>query len=316
MKKVKNYIAPDLAKKKLARYQFWSVKDENGIMICSVNENNPDGKTFSEVLDKIIEDNVDAEVQIKYGTNEQSARQNPPFFIKINEDIEWLDPEPEENITVNGVPHKVDKNGQVHINLTTPQEPKIETPQQFSTIKDELEMQLTGLRKEYELKEEKMRIDLQNKLLEQTLKFKEMMLAERENRLSEKEQLLAQKEAELAEKENQIRDDVKGYLKQIPGALGGLVKDFIKENAKKKESSLAGTETEQEPVKPKRKVQFQIEEEELNENEWEESSEVYEAPELDSTEYTDNYSDHDKHTEEKPQEINNKPTKTENDENL
>ena len=110
MKKVKNYIAPDLAKKKLARYQFWSVKDENGIMICSVNENNPDGKTFSEVLDKIIEDNVDAEVQIKYGTNEQSARQNPPFFIKINEDIEWLDPEPEENITLNGVPHKVDKN--------------------------------------------------------------------------------------------------------------------------------------------------------------------------------------------------------------
>ena len=64
-KKVKNYIDASLAKTKIARYKYWSIKDESGVTICSSEENNPDNKSFSEVLDKINKDNVDAEIQIR-----------------------------------------------------------------------------------------------------------------------------------------------------------------------------------------------------------------------------------------------------------
>ena len=64
---------PDLAKKKVARYQYWTIKDENGITICSSDDNNPDNKSFAEVLDKIMVDKVDVEVQVKYGTSEQTV---------------------------------------------------------------------------------------------------------------------------------------------------------------------------------------------------------------------------------------------------
>ena len=261
MKKVKNYIDTDLAKKKLARYKYWSIKDENGITISAVDDNNPDNKSFAEVLDKIITDNVDAEVQIKYGTNEQSARQNPPFFITVNEKIEWIEPEPEDMVKINGVPHQVDKNVNVNINLTTRHEPIAERAE-IITNKDELEMQLNGLRREYELKQEGVAQDMHNKLAEQSLKFKEMLLAERETRLNEREQIIALAEQAMDEKQREIQNDVKGYLREVPNALGGLVKDWIKDSRKNKEKGLGSAENgeEQQPRK-RNKVKFSIEQE-------------------------------------------------------
>lgn len=264
MKKVKNYILSELAKKKIERYKYWCIKDENGISICSSEDNNPENKSFGEYLDKIILDNVDVEVQIKYGTNEQSSRQNPPFFIKINDSIEWVDPEQDESVTINGVPHKVDKNGHVNINLTQPspavpiqkiEEPKVETDY-MGIFRQEMDMQLSGIRKEYELKEEKWKVDMGNQLMEQNIKFREMMLSERENRLSEKEQYLTQQEAQLDEKEKDIQDGVKSYMRQIPNALGSLVKEFIK-GSDDKEESLGSTEkAEQKPPRKRNPVRF------------------------------------------------------------
>jgi len=265
MKKVKNYIQADLAKKKIIRYKYWSVKDENGITICSNEDNNPDNKTFSDILDKIIADNVDAEVQIKYGTNEQSSRQNPPFFIRINEEIEWIDPEEDETVSINGVQHKVDRNGNVNINLTTPT--KQENYEQMDDVKpewakvdtfrQEMDLQLQGLRNEYALKEEKMQADLQNRLLEQTLKFKEMMLSERESRILEREQQLLQQESVLEDKKKEISEDVKGYLKQVPTALGGLIKEWVKDGGSQKGKGLGKAEEKKKPQR--RKVDFTVE---------------------------------------------------------
>jgi hypothetical protein len=263
MRKVKNYIESDLAKRKIARYRYWSIKDENGITIIS-SDDNPEGKSFGDFLDKIISDNVDAEVQVKYGTNEQSSRQNPPLFIRINEEIEWIDPieEEPEQVRINGVAHKVDKNGNVNINLATPvqseSEPKVENGK-VDYFRQELEMQLEGIRREHELKEEKMKVDLQNKLFEQTLTFKEMMLKDREVKIAEKEQALAAQEALYEERKKEIQNDLKGYLKQVPTVLGGIVKEFVL----KKESTPVGdieNETQSAP-KERRKVNFTIEEE-------------------------------------------------------
>lgn len=268
MRKVKNYIESDLAKRKITRYKYWSIKDENGITIVS-SDDNPEGKSFSELLDKIISDNVDVEVQVKYGTNEQSSRQNPPMFIRINQDIEWIDPveeEPEE-VRINGVAHKVDKNGNVNINLATPiqseSEPKVETAN-IDYFRQEMEMQLSGIRREHELKEEKMKVDLQNKLFEQTLTFKEMMLKDREAKILEKEQALAAQEALYEQRKQEIQSDLKGYLKQVPTVLGGLVKEFI---LKKDDLPVGEAKTEEpktEKSKPRRKVNFTIEEEPAN----------------------------------------------------
>ncbi len=265
MRKVKNYIESDLAKRKITRYKYWSIKDENGITIVS-SDDNPEGKSFSELLDKIISDNVDVEVQVKYGTNEQSSRQNPPMFVRINQDIEWIDPveeEPEE-VRINGVAHKVDKNGNVNINLATPiqseSEPKVETAN-IDYFRQEMEMQLSGIRREHELKEEKMKVDLQNKLFEQTLTFKEMMLKDREAKILEKEQALAAQEALYEQRKQEIQSDLKGYMKQVPTVLGGLVKEFI---LKKDDLPVGEAKTEEpksEKSKPRRKVNFTIEEE-------------------------------------------------------
>jgi hypothetical protein len=265
MRKVKNYIESDLAKRKITRYKYWSIKDENGITIVS-SDDNPEGKSFSELLDKIISDNVDVEVQVKYGTNEQSSRQNPPMFVRINQDIEWIDPveeEPEE-VRINGVAHKVDKNGNVNINLATPMpsesEPKVETAN-IDYFRQEMEMQLSGIRREHKLKEDKMKVDLQNKLFEQTLTFKEMMLKDREAKVLEKEQALAAQEALYEERKKEIQSDLKGYLKQVPSVLGGLVKEFIL----KKDDLPVGDAKQEEPKteepKPRRKVNFTIESE-------------------------------------------------------
>ncbi len=265
MRKVKNYIESDLAKRKITRYKYWSIKDENGITIVS-SDDNPEGKSFSELLDKIISDNVDVEVQVKYGTNEQSSRQNPPMFVRINQDIEWIDPveEDPEEVRINGVAHKVDKNGNVNINLATPiqseSEPKVETAN-IDYFRQEMEMQLSGIRREHELKEEKMKVDLQNKLFEQTLTFKEMMLKDREAKILEKEQALAAQEALYEQRKQEIQSDLKGYLKQVPTVLGGLVKEFIL----KKDDLPVGEAKKEEPKaeesKPRRKVNFTIEEE-------------------------------------------------------
>ncbi|MBL4898802.1 MAG: hypothetical protein JKX76_04025, partial [Colwellia sp.] len=205
------------------------------------------------------------EVQIKYGTNEQSARQNPPFFIKINEEIDWVEPEAEEMVKINGVPHKLDKHGNVNINLTTPApepapESKVIQAEPFA-FKDELDMQLTGLRNEYELKNEGMKQDMHNKLIEQNIKFKEMLLSERENRLNEREHSLALAEQSMDEKQREIQDDVKGYLKVIPNALGGMVKDWIKHSAKNPEKGLGSTDNPEEKPRKRSKVKFSIESE-------------------------------------------------------
>ena len=274
MKKVKNYIDADLAKKKLTRYKYWSIKDENGITIVSADDN-PERKSFADFLDIIINDNVDAEVQVKYGTNEQSSRHNAPFFIKINQEIEWVDPvvEEPEQVTINGVKHSVDKNGNVNINLATPtkEQPNIESAN-IDYFRQELEMQLSGIRREHELKEEKMKLDLQNKLFEQTLTFKEMMLKDREAKIAEREQELAQQEAILEEKQREVRDDLKGYLNQVPTVLGGLLKEVIKSEPTK---PLSGTKEEkEEPPKKRRTVSFTVEEGENNEIEEIETEDV------------------------------------------
>lgn len=261
MRKVKNYIQSELAKKKITRYKYWSIKDENGITIVS-SEEHDEGQSFGDYLDKIITDNVDAEVQVKYGTNEQSSRQNPPLFIRINEEIEWVDPiadEP-ETVTLNGVAHPVDKNGNVNINLATPQveQPKIENAN-VDYFRQEMEMQLSGLRRENELKEEKMKIDLQNKLFEQTLTFKDMMLKDREAKIAEREQALAAQEALIESKQNEIQSDLKGYLKQVPSVLGGIIKEFIKKDEKPIGKVEKEAENEEKPPVKRKKVNFSIE---------------------------------------------------------
>lgn len=223
MKKIKNYITAELAKKKIARYKYWNIKDESGISItCSEDELG--GQSFGDILDKIITDNVDAEVQVKFGTNEQSSRQNTPLFIRINETIEWVEPEEEDTVQINGVPHKVDKNGNVNINFTTAETPVIETPDYF---KQELEIQLEGLRKESALKEQRFQAELHHKLAEQTLKFKEMMLTDRESKITQREQLLAEQENALEEKQQQMSQQLKGYVKLIPSTLAGVINDWI-----------------------------------------------------------------------------------------
>lgn len=270
MKRVKNYIAADLAKKKITRYKYWSIKDENGITICSQEDNNEEKLDFGAMLDKIIADNVDVEVQIKYGTNEQSSRHNPPMFVKVNEEIEWIEPEEEDSVTINGVAHKVDKNGNVNINFTQSESqqpysnPKVEAVQ-IDTFRQELDMQLEGIKKEYELREEKWQMDMHNKLSEQTIKFKELMLSERESRIADREQQLAIREAEISEKENEIKEDVKGYLKQVPNVLGGLIKTFVKNGVQQED--LGEVEKEEKPRKRSR-VNFEIEEDE-NQTEFE-----------------------------------------------
>lgn len=267
MKKVKSYIDIELAKKKIARYSYWLIKDERGIIICTSDGENPDGKSFEEYLENITKDNIDAEVQIKYGNNELSARKNPPFFIKINEEIEWVEPEPEETVSINGVPHKLDRNGNVNINLTTPEkmiEPKTEVVQ-MDHIRTEMDLQLSGLRKEYELKEDKWRQDMHNQLMEQTLKFKEMMLAERETRITEKEQNLSYREQEVSQKEEDVKDKVKSVIKQTTPALGSLVMGMFSSLTAKKvvADNLGEVKKEQVKEKPKRtKVAFDIQEDE------------------------------------------------------
>ena len=266
MKKVKNYIAPDLAKKKLARYKYWSVKDENGITICSSEENNPDDKGFGEILDKIIEDNVDAEVQVKFGTSEQSSRQNAPFFIKVNEDIEWIEPEEDETVHVNGVPHRPDKRGNLNIQFAPPmheEQPRIEKAEQVSW-RDELEIQLSGIKQESKIKEERLMMEMHNKLQEQNLKFQEMLLNDRDARLTEREQAIAEAEAELEAKKKEIRDGVSAYVKEIPNALGGLVREFIK--PKEIKESLGTTEPTPKKEAVHRNVSYDFEEEEEDED--------------------------------------------------
>ena len=289
MKKIKNYIESDLAKKKISRYKFWAIKDEGGITIATSEDDS--SKSFGEHLDEIIELNVDAEVQIKFGVNEQSARQNNPIFVKINETIEWVEPEDEE-VKINGVPHKVDKNGNVNINLTTPEMP---TPERVEFVQQDnidFEIQLKGIKQEFELRDEKREIEMQNKLYEQTLKFKEMLLSERESRIAEREQILAQQESELTDKEVELQGNLKGILKQVPSVLGGIIKEFITEP---KASALGNVDEENETPKPKKekpqtKVEFSFEEED-EEEEFEEAFEDEETEEQESEESTETNND-------------------------
>lgn len=47
-------------------------------------------RSFSEMLDQIIKGNVDHEISFKFGTTDNSARHNMPYFIKLNEDIPMM----------------------------------------------------------------------------------------------------------------------------------------------------------------------------------------------------------------------------------
>ncbi len=258
MKQVKNYLDPDVAKRKIARFQFWSIKDESGVIICSATQNNPGKKSFDEMLEQIVEEDIDAEVQIRYGSNEQSSRNNPPFFIKINDNIEWINPEPDEKVTVNGIPQKPNRNSNVNINLSTPKAEQPETPD----WRNEMEIQLKGLRQEYELKNEQTRLEMQNKILEQTMQFKNMLLEQKENELRQREAGLDEREAELEERITEIQDNLKGYFKEIPSALAGLFRDFIKKDGEK-ENGLGGTsgEPKNEGAKKRTPVEFRIKQE-------------------------------------------------------
>ena len=84
-------------------------------------------------------------------------------------------------------------------------------------------------------------------------------MSERENRLNEREHTLVLAEQSLDEKQREIQDDVKGYLKVIPSALGGMVKDWIKDSAKSPGSGLGSTDKEQEKPRKRSKVKFSIE---------------------------------------------------------
>lgn len=266
MKKTKNYIDSELAKRKITRYKFWAIKDEGGITIATSEDDK--SQSFTEHLDDLIEQNVDAEVQIKFGVNEQSARQNNPIFIKINDSIEWVEPEDEE-VKINGIPHKVDRNGNVNINLTTDQS-KSDPVEIINNNSMDFDIQLKGLKNEFQLRDEKREIEMNNKLYEQTLKFKEMLLAERESRVTEREQQISQIESELETKEQDLQGNVKGVLKHIPSALGGILKDYLAIDSPIK--SLGNVDEENEiatPRKPQTKVQFTINNEEDEQDEFE-----------------------------------------------
>lgn len=253
MKKTKSYIQPDLAKKKIARYKYWLIKDESGITITSSNDEN-ETRSFAEILDAIIADNVDAEIQVRFGTSDSSSRQNTPIFIRINEAIEWVEPAEDETVNINGVPHKVDKNGNVNINFTTPKnDDTIHEANPVDSFRHEMEVQLEGLRQENKLQAERFQQEMHNKLHEQTLQFKGLMLDDREARIKEREEALAIKEQELQEKENEMTDDVKGYIKHIPSALGGLVKGWLKDTGTKQ---ALGQTKQEKPIR--NKVEFEI----------------------------------------------------------
>ncbi len=272
MKKTKNYLLPELAKTKISRYRYWNIKDEHGITITSSDDVDED-TTFDATLDNIINQNVDAEVQVRFGINEPSSRHNPPYFIRINQEVEWVDPEESETVSINGVSYPADKNGNVNINLKSPmadqanniQRPIIEQ-ESAAQLRLEMDMQLQGLRREQELKDEKHQLiqqlkderlqmtqelkdqrhsmEMQQALAQQKLEIKEMLLDQRETAIAEKEQNLAIKEQELDEKEEEITKDLKGYLKHVPNALGGVIKDFFKDEddgGDKDKNDLKGT---------------------------------------------------------------------------
>lgn len=289
MKQVKKYLAPDVAKRKVSRFPFWAIKDENGVVICSASQNNPEKKSFDEILEQIIDEGIDAEIQVRYGSNEQSSRNNPPFFVKVNDEIEWVNPTQDEKVNLNGLPQKTDKNGNVNINLSTPSQ---EHPTSPPNWRDEMDFQLKGLRQEYELKNEQTKLEMQNKILEQTIQFKNMLLEQKENELKQREEDLDEREAEIEDRISEIQDNLKGYFKEIPSALAGLFRDFIKKDSDN-ETGLSGTEDE--PKKKRTPVKFRIrkeEEQEEYEDEYEDeieddNSEIEDETEYNETEETD-----------------------------
>ena len=97
---------------------------------------------------------------------------------------------------------------------------------------------------------------MQNKLMEQTLKFREMMLAERESRLLEREQSIAHQENNINQKKQEIQSDVASYLKQVPSALGAIIKEF----ATSKKDGLG--KSKEKPKKERQAAEFTIEEDE------------------------------------------------------
>ena len=85
MSEEKYYITIERAKVQIPRYKFWTIRDQQGIIIYRSDE--VDDRSFSEMLDQVIKENVDPEISFKFGTTDNSARHNTPYFIKLNDDI-------------------------------------------------------------------------------------------------------------------------------------------------------------------------------------------------------------------------------------
>ncbi len=273
--------SPDEAKKRVSRYKYWCIKDEKGTVMFD-SEGNDDGRTFDEYLDLILLQNIDKYVQVRCGTNSSSVKNNnTAMFILVKEDEStWIPPE-EQTVNINGTAHKVDSKGNVNINF-----PKIEPLQPdriesatIDVVSQKLELQLQGLRDEHSIKEQSMRLEMENKLALQNLEFQKMLLNQQQKELERREQECYDREQGIFEKEQETQNDLKGYIKHVPSALSGLVKDWMKDS--KNEAELSGTEKPNTEPKKRKKVQFEVNTDNSEENEdLSESDDVLDGDEL------------------------------------
>ena len=183
MKRIKNYISVDLAKRKVGRYKYWEIRDQDqGIIYRSDDVD----KSFEELLDEIVESNADHEVSVKFGTSDGAARHRSLLFIKINEDVDYVDPPQREVVTIGGVPYPIDQNGKVDY------KPPVSEVQQAEHIplngfREELQSQLGALQQQNEIDRKQSDFELQMKLEEQRMEFKSMLMDNEMKKLEERE---------------------------------------------------------------------------------------------------------------------------------
>ena len=310
MKKVKNYITAEMAKKKISKYAFWSIRDQAGIVICDSNRED-NKKSFDELIDESFENQVDKEISIKYGTTDNSARHNPPTFIKITEDVEWIDPEPDAEVSINGVPHKLDKNGNVNINLKSDNPTIEQIPTDY--LREEFDVKLAGLRQESENKEQQIRMEMQNQNELQTIRFREMMVEEKEASILEREQQLEEREEIMKHREDEMAETLTGYMSVGTKALGGLITKWISGN---KSEGLGGTKNEEQQKQPPReetKFDFTIREEDEEGDLVEQTESIPNEDELNNVEVQQE--ENDNTSEEKSEEENTSYQETESKNN-
>jgi len=88
MSEEKYYVTLERAKVQIPRYEFWTIRDQQGVVIYRSDKIGE--KTFAEMLDQVIEDNVDPEISFRFGTTENSSRHNIPHFMKLNENLDMM----------------------------------------------------------------------------------------------------------------------------------------------------------------------------------------------------------------------------------